>query len=91
MLKIFLVAALIVSVLALAKQNRWFEEAGIVGTCAEVQAPRGDDGQWWACKQGVLTGYPSLQRDSCDVKGVAAGKQVWHCPTPLTTAPGGIL
>jgi hypothetical protein len=91
MLKIIIVAVLIVSVLAVAKENRWFERAGIVGTCEEVAAPLGDYAQWWACEQGVLTGFPSLSRDSCDPRGLAAGRQVWRCPTRLVTAPGGIL
>jgi hypothetical protein len=91
MLRIIIVAVLIVSVLALAKHNHWFEKAGIVGTCAEVRAPHGDEAQWWSCQQGVLTGFPSLRRDSCEPRGVAAGRQVWRCPTPLVTEPGGIL
>jgi hypothetical protein len=91
MFRIILVAALIVAVLAVAKQNRWFERVGIVGTCSQLTPPRGDEAQWWTCKQGVLTGYPSLRRDSCDPRGTAAGRQVWRCPTPLVTTPGGIL
>ena len=91
MLRIILVAALLVSALALAKQNHWFEKTGIVGTCAGLAAPRGDDGQWWSCEQGVLTGFPTLKRDSCESRAVAAGRQVWRCSTPLVTTPGGIL
>jgi hypothetical protein len=91
MFRIILVAALIVSALALAKQNHWFEKAGIVGTCVEVAAPYGDEAQYWSCEQGVLTGFPSLRHNACDPHGVSAGRQLWRCPTPLVSAPGGIF
>ena len=91
MLKIILVAVLIAGTLALAKQNHWFERIGMVGTCTQLRAPSGDDGQWWSCKQGVLTGYPTLRKDGCAPKGTQGGQEVWRCPTPLATVPGGIM
>jgi hypothetical protein len=90
MFRILLVAAVIVSLLAFAKKNEWFERAGVVGTCTEIAAPRGDEAQWWSCKQGVLTGYPSLRRDSCDPQGTRSQRQFWRCTTPLTSSPGGL-
>jgi hypothetical protein len=88
MLKIILVAVLIAGTLALAKSNHWFERMGVLGSCTVLRSPRGDEGQWWACKQGVLTGYPVLRKDGCDPKGVQAGQEVWRCPAPLATVPG---
>ena len=88
MLKIILVAVLIAGSLALAKQNHWFERMGVLGSCTVLRSPRGDEGQWWACKQGVLTGYPVLRKDGCDPKGVQVGQEIWRCPAPLSTTPG---
>ena len=91
MLKFFLVAAFIAATLALAKQNDWFDRMGVVGTCTQLRAPRGDDAQWWACTQGVLTGFPALRKDGCDPKGLQNGQELWRCPTPLASTPGGVF
>ena len=90
MLKIILVAVLIAGTLAVAKQKDWFDRMGVVGTCTQLRAPRGGGAQWWACKQGALTGFP-LRKDGCDPKGLQDGQELWRCPVPLQSIPGGVF
>jgi len=88
--KIALVGAGLAAALFLLKQQQVFQRAGIVGHCTVIGAPAGESqsGQWWSCSEGVLTGFPSLVRDSCDYRFSQVGRQVWYCPAPLERAPG---
>jgi hypothetical protein len=81
--KIILVCVAIVGTLAVAQRQHWFEQAGFVGGCSLAPTPPGEFGQWWSCKEGVLTGYPSLIRDNCSLKVVTGARQVWRCPQPI--------
>jgi hypothetical protein len=90
MLRILIVGVAIVAALVVAKRDHFFARAGLVGTCKNLQAPFGDTGQWWSCKQGLLTGYPVLIRQQCDSRGIQLGREIWHCPVPLQQQPGAV-
>ena len=91
MLKIFLVGAAIVAVFVFAKRDHWLARADLIGTCQIAPTPYGDDtGQWWSCKEGIMSGYPVLTMQHCDSQGVVATRELWRCPTPLTQVPGGV-
>jgi len=87
--KILLVGVLIATAMAVAKSQMWFERAGVVSSCTQVRSPVGqrDGGQWWSCSKGSVTGYPSLERDSCERRGFSGGRELWMCATPLAEAP----
>jgi len=88
-LKILLVAAFLAAALAVAKEASLFEKTGVVGSCEVVQSPTGDTSVWHACREGMLTGYPSLVRDSCTFESRRAGYEYWRCPAPLERGPLG--
>lgn len=81
--KIILAGATIVALLAIGQREQWFERAGVVGGCEVIATPFGQKGQWWSCREGVLTGYPSLVRQNCDVTNTTQNRQYWHCPQPI--------
>ncbi len=83
LIKTILVAAALVGLLAYAQQAHWFERAGFVGGCELAPTPLGKGGQWWSCREGALTGYPSLTRDNCTVQSVTSDRQFWLCPQPI--------
>ena len=58
--KIALVGAVVAASLFLLKQQHVFQRAGIIGSCVVVAAPAGEssEGQWWSCREGVITGFP---------------------------------
>jgi hypothetical protein len=92
MLRIVIVGAAIAAALIVAKRDHWFERAGLVGTCRITQPGYvNDTAQWWSCRQGLITGYPVLTRNQCDSTGFASSRELWRCPTPLESAPGGVL
>ena len=86
MFRIFLVAALIASGMALAKRDHAFEKAGVVSYCRVVATPAGQDGEWRACSEGFLTGYPDLKLDSCERIGRQGKDDIWQCPVPVVTS-----
>jgi hypothetical protein len=86
MIRIFLVAALIVAALALAKQERVFARAGVVHSCVAAATPAGEDGAWVVCQQGFLDGYPDLSRDACERANRTADREYWRCPEALASS-----
>jgi hypothetical protein len=89
--KIALIGTALAAALFLLKQQHVFQRVGVVGSCTVISAPAGepeDGGQWWSCRQGGLTGFPSLTRDSCESRFFRAGREIWYCPAPLEQPPG---
>jgi len=87
--KIVLVGVAILTLMIVARQQNWPQRIGVTGSCYATQAPSSmPPGAYYACKQGVLTGFPSLDGDNCSTVGFALREQVWQCPAPLTSMPG---
>jgi hypothetical protein len=86
MIKIIAVAAMIAVALVTAKQQRAMERSGILSKCSIVATPVGEEGEWRSCTQGILTGFPSLEMDSCERVGRSPGHEFWRCPVPLTVS-----
>lgn len=82
MVRIVVVAALVAALLVVARQERLFQRAGIVGSCQIVASPVGDSAVWRACREGWLTGSPSLLGDSCTYELRVGGYEYWRCPAP---------
>lgn len=82
MVRIFIAFALVVTVLVLGHRERVFHEWGVVGSCQSVRAPAGDRSSWYACEEGLLTGYPSLLGDDCTYESRRRGYEYWRCSAP---------
>lgn len=83
MSRVVVVAALVASLLAFAKEERLLDRTGLLGSCVELAAPAPEGGQWLECRPGELTGYPDLSRDSCQRGGMRGEIRYWVCPTTL--------
>lgn len=89
LVKIAMVGVALVLMMAVAREQRWPQRAGVVGTCVAVQPPRsGPAGAWYACTQGILNGFPNLEADSCKSAGYVGHQEVWRCEGPLVSLPG---
>lgn len=86
MTRIVFAAAMIASLLALAKHERVLDRTGLLGSCTALAAPAPEGGQWLECRPGELTGYPDLSQDSCTKRGMRGEVRFWVCPTPLVAA-----
>jgi hypothetical protein len=87
MSRVFVVAALIASVLTLARHERVLDRTGLFGTCSELSQPAPGGGRWLACRPGDVTGYPDLTRDSCTRGGMRGSTRFWICPASLVAGP----
>ena len=83
LVKIVLVAAAVLAALVFAQRKDVAHQWGIAGSCESVRAPVDDGKQWYACKEGLLTGYPSLVGDQCRYESRASGYEYWSCPAPV--------
>ena len=87
--KIAFIAIAIVALMVVGRDQRWAARAGVTGNCVSTPPPSSEPtGAWYACKQGVLTGFPSLEGESCTSAGIVRHQEVWHCPEPLVSTPG---
>lgn len=87
--KIFIVLVLTVAALAIAQREHAFQKWGVVGSCDAVRSPSGDTGAWYACREGLLTGYPSLLGDECSYELRSRGYEYWRCAVPRERAASG--
>ena len=66
LIKVVMVGAAIALMMGIARDQRWFERAGVVGACVTTPAPSSDPGgAWYACQEGVMTGFPNLEGNAC--------------------------
>jgi hypothetical protein len=82
LIKMFGLFAIVVAALVIGHQQRVFHGWGVVGSCQSVRSPSGDTGSWYACTEGLLTGYPSLLGDGCTYEMRTRGYEYWRCPVP---------
>jgi hypothetical protein len=89
LLKIAMVGVAIAAMMAVARDQRWPQRAGVVGVCMATPAPTPkSDGTWYACKEGILSGFPNLAADTCTTSGIVSRHEIWHCDAPLVSVPG---
>ncbi len=87
--KIIIVGIALIALMAVARDQQWGQRAGVTGRCWATRPPATDpDAAWYVCKQGVLTGFPSLESSGCDSVGIVVHNEVWKCEAPLVSAPG---
>lgn len=84
LVKIVVVAALVVAGLVFAEREDLVHEWGVAGSCEGVRAPVDDGNHWYACKEGLVTGYPSLIGDRCRYESRASEYEYWSCPAPVS-------
>jgi hypothetical protein len=82
--KLFIALILIVAALAVAQEQRMFEKWGVTGSCTLVRSPGGDPAAWYKCREGLLTGFPSLIGDQCTYELRAKGFEYWRCPARIS-------
>ncbi len=85
---VFFGAALIVVLMVLIKDGRFFREVGMTGGCRAVATPKGQEGAWQACDPGKLQGAPDLSRQGCKSVTFVGRTEYWRCPATIQGGPG---
>ena len=87
--KIAMIGLAIVVMMGVAQTQRWPQRAGVVGMCVPTAPPRSQpSGAWYACREGLISGFPNLEADSCSSAGVVQHREIWSCNAPLASLPG---
>ena len=60
LIKIALVGIAVIAILAVSKQQHWFERAGVTAAARSSLPRAAKPAEWWTVPQGVLTGFPNL-------------------------------
>ena len=87
MLRIFAFAVVVVGVMVGIRNGHVLQRLDLSGSCSVVVTPRGQSGEWRACRAGRLAGQPDLTRDSCTQQATNGPLVYWRCPTSIESRP----
>jgi hypothetical protein len=82
LLKILIVGALAIGVMAAIKDGRVLRDAGLLGHCSVVRTNANE----MSCSKGRLDGFPDLTDKSCKLVGANPSHQVWRCAAPIVSS-----
>jgi hypothetical protein len=82
LLKILIVGALAIGLMAAIRDGRILRDAGLLSTCNAV----GSDSTLMSCSKGRLDGFPDLTNKSCRLVSVRRQDEFWRCEAPLVSS-----
>ncbi|HLY86598.1 MAG TPA: hypothetical protein VKO84_08845 [Gaiellaceae bacterium] len=83
LLKIFIVGAIAIGIMAAIKDGRVLRDAGLLSRCSAVSASNRSE---LSCTKGRLDGFPNLTNQSCELVSASASRQVWRCAAPVVSS-----
>jgi hypothetical protein len=91
LLKILVVGAVLIGVMAAIRDGRVLRDAGLLSSCSVSSVNGHDDPTVMSCSKGRLDGYPDLTRKSCKLIALRTHRQYWRCDAPVVSsqAPTG--
>jgi hypothetical protein len=86
LLKILLVGALAIGLMAAIRDGRILRDAGLLSSCKPVLVSGHYDGSMQSCSKGRLDGFPDLTNKSCDLVSTRANREYWRCAAPIVSS-----
>ena len=86
LLKILVVGALAIGLMAAIRDGRILRDAGLLSTCNPVVVNGSADPTFLSCSKGRLDGYPDLTNKSCQLVSIKAMRQYWRCDAPVVSS-----
>jgi hypothetical protein len=86
LLKILIVGALAIGLMAAIRDGRILRDAGLLSSCSPVNVDGKPDGSVQSCSKGRLDGYPDLTSKSCVLVSTRAGREFWRCAAPIVSS-----
>ncbi len=90
LLRIIIVGGLAIGLMIAIKQGAILRGIGLLSSCAIVQTPQGNTGEWRACTEGKLDGRRDLS-DICTPIGVRGDARVLELPVRRYVLAAGAL
>lgn len=85
LLKIILVGALLIGVMAAIKDGRVLRDAGLLSSCNVVANAKADQTEM-SCSKGRLDGWPDLTNKSCTLISLGRHHEYWRCLAPVVSS-----
>jgi len=86
LLKIFIVGALAIGLMAAIRDGRVLKDAGLLSTCSAVVVNGSPDPSFQSCSKGRLNGFPDLTNKSCQLVSAKPQRQYWRCDAPIVSS-----
>jgi hypothetical protein len=86
LLKIIIVGALAIGLMAAIKDGRVLRDAGLLSTCSAVVANGKADPTLLTCSKGRLNGWPDMTNKSCNLVAVRPKHEYWRCAAPVVSS-----
>lgn len=86
LLKIIVVGAIAIGVMAVIRDGRVLRDAGLLSRCSSVAVNGRDDGTLLSCTKGRLDGWPDMTNQSCNLVAVHPTHEFWRCQAPIVSS-----
>src|SRR5262245_47740425 len=86
LLKILIVGAVAIGIMAAIKDGRVLKDAGLLSTCNPVATSSQSDPNLMKCTKGRLDGFPELTNKSCTLISVRKKHEYWRCVAPVVSS-----
>ena len=86
LLKILIVGALAIGLMAAIRDGRILRDAGLLSHCDAVSASGRSEPTELQCSKGRLDGFPDMTNKSCTLIEVHPKQEYWRCPAPVVSS-----
>jgi hypothetical protein len=86
LLKILIVGALAIALMAAIRDGRVLRDAGLLSSCGPVVVNGQQDATLQSCSKGRLDGFPDLTNKSCTLVSARPDRQYWRCEAPIVSS-----
>jgi len=86
LLKIIVVGALLIGVMAAIRDGRILKDAGLLSTCNAATVSGKADLNVLSCTKGRLDGFPDMTSKSCTLIVARPKHEYWRCPAPVISS-----
>ena len=86
LLKIIVVGALAIGMMAAIRDGRVLRDAGLLSHCNAVTVNGQPDPTVLSCSKGRLDGFPDMTNKSCNLIAVHPDRQYWRCQAPVVSS-----
>jgi hypothetical protein len=86
LLKILLVGALAIGVMAAIKDGTVLRDSGLLSSCNSVTVNGQVDPTMQQCTKGRLDGFPDLTNKSCHLVSQNSKRDLWRCDAPVVSS-----
>ena len=86
LLRILIVGALAIGLMAAIRDGRILRDAGLLSSCSPAVVNGKQDGTLQSCSKGRLDGFPDLTNKSCTLVSVRPTSELWRCEAPIVSS-----